>query len=146
MYSTIAVGSDGSDTAAIAVRAAIDIASRYGAKLLILGAHESAAGASVMAASAGVAIPADPDWEQSLDREVAGDLQPLIDEAAAAGVQAELVVGSGPPAEVLCEVAESRNVDLLVVGSKGMKRKVLGSVPNTVTHKAPCSVLLVKTA
>ena len=35
--------------------------------------------------------------------------------------------------------------DLLVIGNKGMKRRVLGSVPNTVTHKADCSVLVVKT-
>jgi nucleotide-binding universal stress UspA family protein len=26
-----------------------------------------------------------------------------------------------------------------------MQRRVLGSVPNTVTHKAPCSVIIVKT-
>ncbi|MGZ5359848.1 MAG: universal stress protein, partial [Solirubrobacterales bacterium] len=35
--------------------------------------------------------------------------------------------------------------DLLVIGSKGMKRRVLGSVPNTVTHNADCSVMVVKT-
>jgi nucleotide-binding universal stress UspA family protein len=28
---------------------------------------------------------------------------------------------------------------------KGMGRHVLGSVPNSVTHNAPCSVLVVKT-
>ena len=32
-----------------------------------------------------------------------------------------------------------------MIGSKGMQRRVLGSVPNTVTHNAPCSVLVVKT-
>jgi nucleotide-binding universal stress UspA family protein len=33
-----------------------------------------------------------------------------------------------------------------VVGNKGMHRRILGSVPNTVSHKAPCSVVIVKTA
>ena len=31
--------------------------------------------------------------------------------------------------------------DVLVIGNKGMKRRVLGSVPNSVTHQAPCSVV-----
>ncbi|CAB4866959.1 unannotated protein [freshwater metagenome] len=146
MYSTIAVGSDGSSTAAVAVRAAIDIAAKYGAQLLIIGAHENAVGATVMASAVVVAIPADPDLERSLDDEVREDLGSLLAEAVATGVNAEIIPGSGAPADVLCDIAVERNVDLLVVGSKGMNRKVLGSVPNTVTHKAPCSVLLVKTA
>jgi nucleotide-binding universal stress UspA family protein len=41
--------------------------------------------------------------------------------------------------------ARSSGVDLLVIGNKGMQRRVLGSVPNSVTHRAPCSVLVVKT-
>jgi nucleotide-binding universal stress UspA family protein len=31
------------------------------------------------------------------------------------------------------------------VGNKGMKRRELGSIPNSVTHEADCSVLVVKT-
>jgi nucleotide-binding universal stress UspA family protein len=46
---------------------------------------------------------------------------------------------------VLVELAERHGADVLVVGSKGMERRLLGSVPNTVTHKASCSVLVVKT-
>lgn len=41
--------------------------------------------------------------------------------------------------------ARGGGADLLVVGSKGMQRRVPGSVPNTVTHRADCSVLVVKT-
>jgi nucleotide-binding universal stress UspA family protein len=43
------------------------------------------------------------------------------------------------------DIAESVGADVLVIGNKGMDRKVLGSVPNTVSHHAPCSVLIVKT-
>ncbi len=38
--------------------------------------------------------------------------------------------------------------DLLVVGNKGMtgaKRFLLGSVPNKVSHHAPCSVMIIRT-
>ena len=51
----------------------------------------------------------------------------------------------GDPADVLCAVAGEQGADVLVVGSKGMDRRLRGSVPNTVSHKAPCSVLIVKT-
>ena len=51
----------------------------------------------------------------------------------------------GDPADVLCAIAEQHGADLLVVGNKGMQRRVLGSVPNSVSHKAPCSVMIVKT-
>jgi len=34
---------------------------------------------------------------------------------------------------------------VIVVGNKGMQRRILGSVPNTVAHKADCSVMIVKT-
>jgi nucleotide-binding universal stress UspA family protein len=51
----------------------------------------------------------------------------------------------GDPAKILVELAESNDADVLVIGNKGMRRKVLGSVPNSVCHNAPCSVVIVKT-
>ena len=54
----------------------------------------------------------------------------------------------GEPAEALIELAEKLHADLVVVGNRGMsgmKRFVLGSVPNRVSHKCPCSVLIVNT-
>ena len=44
-------------------------------------------------------------------------------------------------------MAEEAKADLIVLGSKGMQgaRRVLGSVPNKVSHRAPCDVLIVQT-
>jgi nucleotide-binding universal stress UspA family protein len=56
-----------------------------------------------------------------------------------------VLVDEGDPAEVLVRLAEECGADVLVIGNRGMERRVLGSVPNTVTHKAGCSVLVVKT-
>ena len=44
-------------------------------------------------------------------------------------------------------VAVEEGADLIVVGSKGMQgaRRVLGSVPNKISHHAPCDVLIVNT-
>jgi nucleotide-binding universal stress UspA family protein len=51
----------------------------------------------------------------------------------------------GAPAHVLVEHAEKLNADVIVVGNRGMNRRFLGSVPNAVTHHAPCSVMIVET-
>ena len=51
----------------------------------------------------------------------------------------------GDPADVLVDLAEAHDADVLVIGNKGMQRRVLGSVPNSVSHKAKCSVMIVKT-
>jgi nucleotide-binding universal stress UspA family protein len=61
------------------------------------------------------------------------------------GIECDTLADDGDPAEVLVRLAEECGADLLVIGNKGMKRRVLGSVPNTVTHKANCSVLVIKT-
>jgi nucleotide-binding universal stress UspA family protein len=54
----------------------------------------------------------------------------------------------GNPADVVVAVAEEVGADLIVAGSKGMRgaRRVIGSVPNTIIHRAPCHVLIAKTA
>jgi nucleotide-binding universal stress UspA family protein len=54
----------------------------------------------------------------------------------------------GDAADAILDVAEEHAADLIVVGHKGMTgatRFLLGSVPNKVSHHAPCSVLIVRT-
>ena len=54
----------------------------------------------------------------------------------------------GDPADAILDVAEEQNADLIVVGNKGMtgaKRFLLGSVPNKISHHAPCSVMIIRT-
>jgi Universal stress protein family len=45
---------------------------------------------------------------------------------------------------VLVTQSAEQGADVLVVGNKGMQRRILGSVPNSVAHKADCSVMIVK--
>ena len=72
-------------------------------------------------------------------------LRGVEEQARARGLEVTSEARQGDPADVLCEIAEQHGADLLVVGNKGMQRRVLGSVPNSVSHKAPCSVVIVKT-
>jgi nucleotide-binding universal stress UspA family protein len=65
------------------------------------------------------------------------------------GLEVETHCMPREPADALIEVAESTEANLIVVGSKGMyggRRFLLGSVPNRVSHHAPCSVMIVRTA
>jgi nucleotide-binding universal stress UspA family protein len=68
--------------------------------------------------------------------------------ADAAGVEAHTHAREGDPADVIVDLAEEREADLIIVGNKGMtgaRRFLLGSVPDKISHHAPCSVLIVRT-
>ena len=68
--------------------------------------------------------------------------------ATPASTQVETFARQGDAADAILDVAEEQRADLIVVGNKGMtgaKRFLLGSVPNKVSHHAPCSVLIVRT-
>jgi nucleotide-binding universal stress UspA family protein len=80
------------------------------------------------------------------------DVEATLREAAEtveqAGVSVNTYAREGDPADAILDVAEERGADLIVVGNKGMtgaKRFLLGSVPNKVSHHAPCSVLIIRT-
>jgi nucleotide-binding universal stress UspA family protein len=80
--------------------------------------------------------------------DVDATLREAAEEADAAGVESEIYARQGDPADAILDVAEERGADLIVVGNKGMtgaKRFLLGSVPNKVSHHAPCSVLIIRT-
>jgi nucleotide-binding universal stress UspA family protein len=154
MISTVAVGTDGSPTAEEAVKQAADLARRFGAKLVLLSAFPGSQ--SSPAAIAGSAFPGsrgspaaiagiELQWASSSQARVRTILERSETALRQEGIECETRSDEGDPADVLVRLAEECGADLLVIGNKGMKRRVLGSVPNTVTHKAPCSVMVVKT-
>jgi nucleotide-binding universal stress UspA family protein len=134
--STVAVGTDGSATAAEAIDMAVDIARGASARVVLLSVfRDSAAGGAVEEA----------EWGFNTASRVREILDRARDEIRAQGLECETLVDEGDPADVLVRLAEECKADVLVVGNKGMQRRLLGSVPNTITHNAPCSVLVVKT-
>ena len=99
MYARVVVGTDGSETAAIAVQRAIELAAAMHAELQVVHAH------------------------QQLNLKLAS-----VD------------------ADARATVAAAVHAQVIVIGNRGMtgmKRFVLGSVPNKVSHHAPCDVLIV---
>jgi nucleotide-binding universal stress UspA family protein len=146
VFTRIVVGTDGSDTAAEAVRQAVDLAKLAGARLSIVSAYAPVPQRKVKDQLR--EAPADVQYEIG-PRE---DVNLVLDGAAAAarqeGIEVQTHPVEGDPVEAILSVAEETKADLIVVGNKGMtgaRRFLLGSVPNNISHHAPCSVIIVRT-
>jgi nucleotide-binding universal stress UspA family protein len=142
VFETVVVGADSSATAAEAVRQAIALVKLTGGKLHIVTAYKPQEFRSPAA-----------ETDQFVKSLGSGHLAEslLVDlesRARLAGVEVETHPRRGAPADAICGVATEVKADLIVVGNKGMTgvRRVLGSVPNSVAHQAPCAVLIALTS
>ncbi|MEA2254457.1 MAG: hypothetical protein QOG35_502 [Solirubrobacteraceae bacterium] len=146
MFGSIVVGTDGSPTAREAVRQAIALAGRLGSRVEVVSAYEPVPAGRLREEAQ--QVPADLQWIVNPREDVDATLQAAAAEAREAGVEVETYARQGDPADAILDVAEERGADLIVVGNKGMtgaKRFLLGSVPNKISHHAPCSVLIIRT-
>jgi nucleotide-binding universal stress UspA family protein len=146
MFKSIVVGTDGSDTATQAVRQAVDLAKSLGAKLEIVSAYEPVPVQRLNEERR--EAPEDLQWAISPREDVDATLEAAAGVAREAGVSVDIYPRQGDPADAVLDVAEEQGADLVVVGNKGMtgaKRFLLGSVPNKISHHAPCSVLIIRT-
>ncbi|HEU0023208.1 MAG TPA: universal stress protein [Thermoleophilaceae bacterium] len=142
MFGSVLAGTDGSPRAERAVEQAVDLANAQGASLVLVTAFPER----------------ETHWEpiQGSARVGRGDLRAVAEQvlmraarhAEEQGVDVEFEARAGDPADVILDVATEREVDLIVIGNKGMagaKRYLLGGVPNKISHHAPCSVMIVHT-
>ena len=146
MFEHIVVGTDGSDTATEAVRQAIGLAKMADAKLDIVGAFEPIPQSRLREEAS--EAPGDVQYGVSPREDVNVTLDNAVGMAKQDGVDAESFPREGDPADAILDVAEETGADLIIVGNKGMtgaKRFLLGSVPNKVSHHAPCGVYIVRT-
>jgi len=138
-FQRVVVGADDSQTARQAVLIAAEVAKLVGGKLHIVTAYDPKTvpheGLAEEFQYSGSVHPADM---------LLNALSRIVTDR---GLEPVLHAAYGGPAETILRVAEEIDADLIVVGNKGMKgkRRVLGSVPNTVAHAAPCSVLIADT-
>jgi nucleotide-binding universal stress UspA family protein len=146
MFRSIVVGTDGSDTAGKAVQEAIDLAKSVGASVYLVSAYEPVPQARLREEAR--QAPEDLQWMINPREDVDSTLSDAADKVRESGLEVETFAREGDPADAILDVAEERDADLIVVGNKGMtgaRRFLLGSVPNKVSHHAPCSVLIVRT-
>jgi nucleotide-binding universal stress UspA family protein len=146
MFARIVVGTDGSETARQAVREATELAKKTGASLGIVSAFDPVPTSRLREER--LQAPSDIEHAVNPHEDVDAILAEAAREVGEAGVPIETFARQGEPADAILDVAEEQNADLIIVGNKGMtgaKRFLLGSVPNKVSHHAPCSVLIVRT-
>jgi nucleotide-binding universal stress UspA family protein len=147
VFTRIVVGTDGSETAGEAVRQAVDLAKMAGAQISIVSAYAPLSERQVKEEQS--AAPADVQHEIGPRENVNLVLNAAAAAAKAEGIEIQTHPVEGDPAEAILKVAEETKADLIVVGNKGMtgaRRFLLGSVPNKVSHHAPCSVIIVRTS
>ena len=146
MFSSIVVGTDGSETAGKAVLQATELARQVGASVSLVSAYEPVSGNRLREEKR--EVPKDLEWMVNPREDVEATLKEAAESVEGAGVKVDTFAREGDAADAILDVAEETNADLIVVGNKGMtgtKRFLLGSVPNKVSHHAPCSVLIIRT-
>ena len=146
LFNRIVVGTDGSETAAAAVGQAIELAKLAGAELSIVSAYAPVHKSRLKDEASGA--PADVQHEIGPREDVNLVLEAAAAQARKEGVEVQIHPVEADPADAILNVAEKIGADLIVVGNKGMtgaRRYFLGSVPNNVSHHAPCSVIIVRT-
>ena len=146
MFGSIVVGTDGSETAGEAVRQATELARAIGARIFLVSAFEPVGNQRLREERQ--EAPDDIEWMVNEREDVNATLKQAEEQIGEAGVDVEAFARQGDPADAILDVAEEQGADLIVVGNKGMtgaKRFLLGSVPNKVSHHAPCSVMIIRT-
>lgn len=142
MYKVIVVGTDGSERAGVAVKQALSWAKQFGATLhAVHVVHPAANSEFADSLQTQVQVSGMREEKDNVTSQLRAD-------AEAEGVSVEVHTPSGDPADAILGVAKSLSADLIVVGNRGMsgvKRFVLGSVPNKIAHQSDCSVLIVDT-
>jgi nucleotide-binding universal stress UspA family protein len=146
LYDSIVIGTDGSETAKEAVRQATELAKTLGSSIHLVSAYEPVPEGRLRQERQ--EVPDDLQWMVNPKEDVNTTLEATGKELEEAGVKVETYAREGDPADAILDVAEEQNADLIVVGNKGMtgaRRFLLGSVPNKVSHHAPCSVMIIRT-
>lgn len=143
MSEKIVVGSDGSDTAKQAVDEAVRIAKALNAELHVVMSNHDLRNARIVGAPQG-AIPVYGSMHEGVPAAV---IDAAVGSARISGITAEGHVIDRDAADAVLQVAEEIGASTIVVGNKGMSggRRLLGSVPNKISHEAHCNVLIVAT-
>ena len=143
---SIVVGTDGSVTADRAVDKAGELAAALKAPVQVVMSYPPVSSTAWLAAAGGMVIDPTPSNEgaKAHAEEVVAR---ATDRLARLGVSAQSHVCAGDPSDALMGVAADTDAQMIVVGNRGMvgARRVLGSVPNRISHHAECCVLIVHT-
>ncbi len=139
MYKKIVVGYDGSERSMRAVEQAADLATATGSKVHLVTAVEKSDKVHQIGESTDKQFLSSSEIAREQLTSLASNLCHL---------DVSLAAVPGSPAKVLLDEAEEVDADLILVGNRHVQGlgRVLGSIAEDVAHKAPCAVLIAKTA
>src|SRR5207302_2766713 len=136
MFSKILVGTDGSDSATLALAHAAEVAERVGAELTVVTAHRGEPSEGTAPGSTGP------------ESVIAGALLRDVEKLHGGRIALTTRAAAGAAAEVLIDLADREGFDLVVVGNRGISHSSglrPSSVPGRVSRGAPGAVLVVDT-
>ncbi|ACP36639.1 UspA domain protein [Sulfolobus islandicus Y.G.57.14] len=136
----ILVGYDGSENAERALDFAIELASKFSARLFVVEVIDL-----TLFYNSGVLPPLEAT--KSLEEKAKKDVKKAIEKAKSKGVDTEGITLEGDPAHSILEFAKDNQVDVIVIGSRGLskvQRIFLGSVSNKIVQESRIPVIVVK--
>ena len=146
MFDKILLATDGSDGALHAAGQAAEIARKFNSKVTVTYVVQPPMPVTTIADMPGVSI--DPTYVSRYMEETGNAVSrrtgKVLEEA---GVNYDVRVEMGHPAESIINVATEGRYNLIVIGSRGLsgiKSFFLGSVSDRVAHLAHCPVLIVR--
>ncbi|GGF06091.1 universal stress protein [Halobacillus andaensis] len=142
-YKNIVVAVDGSETAEVAFKKAIDIANRNDAQLILSHVVDTRAFSTVEAYDRSLAVRAEKYAKELLE-----EYQQKAEDAGVKNVTVSIEYGS-PKVKIAKDVAPKFKADLIICGATGlnlMERFFIGSVSEHITRYATCDVLVVREA
>lgn len=144
----IVVGTDGSMTAQRAVERAGELARALGVDVHVVTAYDSTTAGEWLAASGGVVVTSSLGTLEAAQARAEAIAEAARDQLVALGITVYTHVCTGNAGDALVTIADDRHAQMIVVGNRGMTgaRRLLGSVPNRVSHSAHCGVFIVPTA
>lgn len=152
MFSKILVGIDGSEYSRNAVNYASDIASKYNSDLFLLAIVPSKVHHGDSSGVFGMVVPS---YFEEYKKEAEKWFEEIIDHINSnetsidikSKVKSEVITTPFSTAASILNYAEERDVDLIVIGTRGksgLKKMLLGSVATDVVTYSYCPVMVVK--
>ena len=145
-YTTVLVGTDGSESSFRAVDRAASVARDAGATLLLACAYRPMSAREIQDAADALG---GESYKVSGSTPAEDVLRDAADRANGVGAKkVDTIAVEGDPVDALVALVDKRKVDLLVVGNRGLNSlagRLLGSVPANISHRAACDVLIVHT-
>ena len=138
----ILVPTDFSDYANYALDYAIELAKTLQARLTFL--HIIQLTPMTMGDMYGYSLEA---YLEAMESEAQKHMEALLNRVHQEGLQGEMAIVQGVPFQIIVDMAESRDVDLIVMGTHGrtgLTHALMGSVAERVVRLAPCPVLVTR--